>query len=103
MFYIVTILTNINEINKKLWFIVFFGEAVVTCTIVYFLSRWKLAYMDFSMLHSVITRCAGVYLVSRLIGAKTPGFDTVDIKMLQDAIFLSTFPIFLISTTNWKI
>ena len=103
IYYLVYILSNIKEIRKKLWYIVLYGETVVSATIGYLISRWKLALVDFSMFQIVVTRCSSVYLVVRLIGDKTPGFDTVDTKMLQDAVFLSAFPLLLIATTNWKI
>ena len=71
-----------KEIRKKLWYLVMLSENVVSSTVAYLISRWKLAYIDCAMLQLVVTRCSSVYLVVRLIGDKTDGFDNVDLKML---------------------
>ena len=54
----------------------------MSITVVYLLSRWKLAYTDFCLMQLLVTRSSSVYLLVRLIGDKVPGFDHVDLKML---------------------
>ena len=50
IYFIGYILTNIKDLKSKLWYIVMASEIVLSIDILYLITRWKLAYIDFLML-----------------------------------------------------
>ena len=104
IYYLVYILLNIKDIKTKLWYIVLLGELVMSANVLYFISRWKLAYIDFCLTQILATRCTIVFVLFKIIRDKAPGFENVDPKMLYDAIYGGALPAFIImAAINWKV
>ena len=82
IYYLAYILANIKTIKSKLWYLLLFGETVVSVNIAFLVGRKKLAYVDLMMLQMTVTRTASTFALVRLIRDKVSGFDNVDLKML---------------------
>ena len=82
IYYLVYILSNIKTIKSKLWYLLLYGESVVSVNIAFLIGRKKLAYVDLMMLHVTVTRIASTFGVVKLIENKVSGFENVDLKML---------------------
>ena len=82
IYYLVYILLNIKTIKSKLWYLLLYGESVVSVNIAFLVGRKKLAYVDLMMLQMTVTRTASTFALVRLIRDKVSGFDNVDLKML---------------------
>ena len=82
IYYLAYILANIKTIKSKLWYLLLFGETVVSVNIAFLVGRKKLAYVDLMMLQVTVTRTASTFALVRLIRDKVSGFDNVDLKML---------------------
>ena len=67
IYYLVYILSNIKTIKSKLWYLLLFGETVLSINIAFLIGRKKLAYVDLIMLQVTVTRIASTFGVAKLI------------------------------------
>ena len=67
IYYLAYILANIKTIKSKLWYLLLFGETVVSVNIAFLVGRKKLAYVDLIMLQLTVTRIASTFGVAKLI------------------------------------
>ena len=79
------------------------GEMTVTATVVYFLSLWKLFFVDTYMLVGCVSRFTVLVLLFSLIKDQKPGYTAMDPKGLHDAVEDVGLPALILFTTNWKL
>jgi len=72
-------------------------------SLIWFLSKWKLWFVDICTLSILLTRCLVTFHLFRSTLDGRAANKHVDIKQLQDSVIFVTLPFLLFSSCNWKI
>ena len=66
------------------------------------LSRIKLKSIDYVMLSIIVVRCIVTFLLFKFSIENKPGFENIDLKVLNDSIIFIFLPTLQLAVVNWK-
>ena len=102
-YYAFMLLSFMKEFEKHIVAAILFGSISLTLLIVVILSCFSLVILDFTNLIFLITRAIIAFNLFEAIKNKDAGFESTDLKPMQDCIHFIIFPSLLLCTINMKI
>ena len=96
------LLTDIGQLDQQILTLMWDGVTTLIVTLIYFLSKFRLWLVDFCVLSVVLSRSLSTIFLFKFTYEARSGFENLDIKQLQDSLVFAFFPIFLATSTNWK-
>ena len=103
VYYGLQILMKISELGKHLYFFVLFGSVIIVSTLLLFLSKLSMIFVDLSPMIIVITRAFLTFTLFQLVRDKSEGFEEVDQKQLHDNMNFVAYPALLLLSVNLKV
>lgn len=100
---LISMLSYKKSFSELALFIMHHGSLTVSLTIIALLGKIRLAFMDYACLFVMIVRIVETFLILYFIDSKTPGFDLIDKKELNDSIVMIAAPALVLACCNFKL
>lgn len=96
-------ISNADDLDQQASSLIMLFLIAFTSTLVYFLSKWKTAIIDLTVLQALIGRFIITVLIFSWVDGEVAGFEQIDIKQLADSISVIYIPCVLLFSLDWRI